>query len=267
MATNNSANYRERPDFARYLKQLSKWIELSKLEGLEIGPLDKPLIQKSDYNVSYLDVFPVDKLVELCKINPNRNENRVVPLDYVLGDQSVSQAVGQKFNYVIASHVVEHLPNLFGWLRDLAKVLEKEGELFLVVPDRRFTFDMKRPLSSLGELIENDLNQLQKPSFRSAFDQRFYLRHASSDQIWRARQRNKQLDLPAIWDTCNAYEFAKRTGAEYIDVHCNVFEPDSLVELINASLELNLQPFKCTAMEPTSQPFLDFMVLLQLAPS
>jgi len=261
-----SDNYLQRPDFERYLKQLSDWIELINLRGLEIGPLDKPLLPKSAYDVRYLDVFPVEKLVERCRANPNRDENQVVPLDYVLGKHSISEIVTQKFNYVVASHVIEHLPNLFGWLRDLAKILETNGELFLVVPDHHFTFDMKRPLSSLGELIENDRNQIQKPSFRSVFDQRFYHRQATSHQIWQAKQKEQKLELAASFNPRSAYDFAQRTDSEYIDVHCNVFESESFVELINASWELNLQPFKCMAEKPTTPPFLDFMALLKLAP-
>ena len=260
----NSDNYFKRPDFARYSKCLSEWLDLSRLKGLEIGPLDKPLLPKSKYDVKYLDVFSTDVLVNRCKPNPNRDESRVVPLDYVIGNHSISKVVDQKFDYVVASHVIEHLPNMFGWLRDLAKVLNTNGSIFLVIPDYRFTFDMKRPLSSLGELIENDRNQLQKPSFRSVFDQRYYHRQASSHQIWQARQKSHKLELEPSFNSRSAFAFAKRSDAEYIDVHCNVFEPESFAELINESFELKLQAFKCLKTEPTSQPFLDFMALLKL---
>ena len=257
-------NYFQRPDFARYSKQLRKWIMLSKLRGLEIGPLDKPLLPKAKYDVKYLDVFPVETLVARCKPNPNRNENQIVPLDYVIGDSSISEVVDQQFDYVVASHVIEHLPNLFGWLRDLAKILSTNGKLFLVVPDRRFTFDMKRPQSSLGELIENDRNQLKKPSFRSVFDQRFYHRQATSHDVWQARQKERQLEIEPSFSARNAFEFGQRSDSEYLDVHCNVFEPDSFAELIGGSFELGIQPYKCMAMEPTTPPFLDFMALLEL---
>jgi predicted SAM-dependent methyltransferase len=261
---NEPENYFQRPDFARYSKQLSDWVKLSTLRGLEIGPLDKPLLPKAKYDVKYLDVFPLEKLVARCKPNPNRNENQIVPLDYVIGDSSISEVLDQQFDYVVASHVIEHLPNLFGWLRDLAKILSTNGKLFLVVPDRRFTFDMMRPQSSLGELIENDRNQLKKPSFRSVFDQRYYHRQASSHDVWQARQKGEQLQIHPSFNVRNAFEFAQRSDSEHLDVHCNVFEPDSFTELVDGSFELGIQPFNRIAMEPTTPPFLDFMALLQL---
>jgi len=122
-----------------------------------------------------------------------------------------------------------------------------------------------RPLSSLGELIENDRQQLKKPLFRSVFDQRYYHRHVAPHQLWRAIFKNRELHVGPTFSSKNALEFARQTDEEYIDVHCNVFEPDQFAELIKESFELGFQPFKCTKMEPTTRPFLDFIVLLQLS--
>jgi len=261
---NSSEDYFKRADFTRYSKHLSNWIALSALKGLEVGPLDKPLLPKSLYDVKYLDVFPVETLIEHCKLNSNRNENRVVPLDYVLGDRNISAVVDQKFDYVVASHVIEHLPNMFGWLRDLANILNTNGRLFLVVPDHRFTFDMMRPLSSLGELIENDRRLLQQPSFRSVFDQRYYHRQVLARQVWQTRPEDGKPRIEPSFSAENALKFAQRADSEYIDVHCNVFESESFVELINGSHDLQFQPFRCTTMEPTTPSFLDFMALLEV---
>jgi len=93
-------NYFRRPDYGRYSKFLSEWIPLSNLNGLEIGPLDKPLLLQSSYHVKYLDVFPVEKLVEKCIANPNRDEKNIVALDYVTGGSNTSEVVDQKFDYV-----------------------------------------------------------------------------------------------------------------------------------------------------------------------
>ena len=257
-------SYLLRKDFARYISFLSKWVDLPNLEGLEIGPLDKPLLSKNKYAVQYLDIFPEKVLIERCRANSNRDENSVVPLDYVIGNKQISEVVKHKFDYVVASHVIEHQPNMLGWLRDLTKILSANGKLFLIIPDRRFTFDLHRPLSSLGELIDNDRHQLIKPSFKSAFDQRYYHRQVSSHEIWKAKNNNQQIQIEPTFNFHNAYEFALRTENEHLDVHCNIFEPKSFFELIDSSLKLSLQPFKCTHLEETRQPFLDFIVLLEI---
>lgn len=231
-------------------------------EGLEIGPLDKPLVPRKGNRISYLDEFPREVLVERCRVNPNRDENRVVQLDYVLDGRTISQAVDQTFDYAIASHVVEHTPNLFGWLRDIADILEPNGRLFLVIPDRRFTFDAGRPLTSLGELIENDRRGLLRPPFRAVFDQRFYRRLGTAAANRKGRKKGEELSLEQSIELEFAYDRAKKSEAAYIDVHCSVFEAESFKLSIDTSCQLGIQPFECLAPAPTTRPFLDFIALL-----
>jgi SAM-dependent methyltransferase len=235
------------------------------LTGLEIGPLDKPLVQNALYKVRYADAFPAEVLVERCKTNPNRDESRVVPLDYVFGARKISEVVDRTFDYVIASHVLEHLPNFFGWLRDLSSILNPGGRLFAVVPDRNFTFDIHRPLTSLGELIENDRCNVERPSFRAVFDQRFYHCHVKSAEVWRNRAKGRDPASSRTFEPRSAFEHGVRAETDYVDVHCNVFEPESFRESIAVSHQLGIQPFTCTKLERTQAPFLDFMTLLELA--
>jgi len=257
-------DYFQRADFARYVKFLTEWISLEGSTGLEIGPLDKPLVPRSRYEVCYVDTFPVDVLIEKCRPNPNRDETRVVPLDYVTGGRKLSEVVDRKFDYVVASHVLEHVPDFFGWLRDLAKILNEGGCLFAVVPDREFTFDRLRPLTSLGELMENDRRGLQKPSYTAAFDQRFYHVDVRAADVWACRGTERSPAQARTFDPRQAHEFGIRAESHYVDVHCSVFDPWSFQESVNVSHDLAIQPFRCTMLEPTCKPFLDFLALLRL---
>jgi predicted SAM-dependent methyltransferase len=254
----------QRPDFGRYFETLSNWIPISSKSGLEIGPMDKPLVSKPHHDIKYLDAFPFEVVLERCKQNPNRDPECAVQLDYVTENRPISESVDRTFDYVTAVHVVEHMPNLLGWLRDLANILNDKGKVFLVVPDRRFTFDHARPLTSLGQLIENDLQHLDKPSFRSVFDQQFYHRNLTASEAWQSLEGQQDLSLNPTFSSSEAFEFAKQSSEKYIDVHCSVFQPESFEELINASHELKLHPFRCGQIMPTSRPFLDFIVLLEL---
>lgn len=57
-------------------------------------------------------------------------------------------------DFVIASHVLEHLAEPLGFLVDIYRVLRPGGLLLLVLPDRRRTFDSKREPTPLRHLIE-----------------------------------------------------------------------------------------------------------------
>lgn len=57
------------------------------------------------------------------------------------------------FDYAVASHVFEHLPNPVGWLRDVAALLVPRGVIALAVPDRRFTFDFFRRETTAARIL------------------------------------------------------------------------------------------------------------------
>ena len=59
-----------------------------------------------------------------------------MPVDYVWGDRTLVEAVGQGvyFDYLVASHVVEHVPDMIGWFGEIPAVLKAGGVLSLVFP-------------------------------------------------------------------------------------------------------------------------------------
>lgn len=255
-------DYRNRPDIRRHLDSLGAWLSLKHLSGLEIGPLDKPLVRRKESDIHYLDRFDLDHLRNTCAGNPNRDENKLVALDYVLEDRTIAEAVDRRFDYIVACHIIEHVPNMLGWLRELADVLNPEGAFFLVVPDRRYTFDLERPLTTIGELIENDAADRKRPSIRAVFDQRYYHRNVSAHHLWKNYEKERGRSKKTFTAE-QAMSLAKEARKRYVDVHCNVFDSDTFTEVIRASHDLGLHPFACEQLRPTEKPFLDFVALLR----
>ena len=56
------------------------------------------------------------------------------------------------YDFVLASHVIEHIPDPIAALKEWARVARRY--IVLVVPHRDRTFDRDRPLTPLAELIE-----------------------------------------------------------------------------------------------------------------
>ncbi len=56
-------------------------------------------------------------------------------------------------DFVVASHIIEHMPNPLGLLEGIHRVLRPGAVLVLLVPDRRRTFDRGRPPTSLEHVI------------------------------------------------------------------------------------------------------------------
>ncbi len=126
--------------------------EFADLSGLEIGALCSPLLQKSEANIKYYDIFPKETLIEhFQEFYPGRT---FVDVDFVARTRSLSEVLGErKFDYFIANHVIEHIPDFIGFFKAVAEHLNPGGKFFLAIPDRRFTFDINRPETSAGHLI------------------------------------------------------------------------------------------------------------------
>jgi predicted SAM-dependent methyltransferase len=259
----DTIDWRDRPDIKRHIDTFVSWVDFKSKFGLEIGPFDKPLVDRSTARVHYIDYFDVENLRKKAIKNANRNENNVVELDYVLKGRQISEVVTNKYDYVVASHVLEHIPNLFGWLRDITLVLNPGGLIFAIVPDCRYTFDLCRPKTSIGELLENHFMKRVKPSQKNAFDQRFYHRHVSSHNLWKNYAEHLSNSI-ATFSTSQAYENFNKSKNEYIDCHCNLFDPLSFRESIEISKEIGIHGFSIKKIKETCRPFLDFIALLEI---
>ncbi|MCG8373181.1 MAG: class I SAM-dependent methyltransferase, partial [Balneolales bacterium] len=57
--------------------------------------------------------------------------SKIVEVDYIWGNENPfpTKSGQNKFDYVLASHVVEHVPDLIGWLKEIHSVLRVGGIL------------------------------------------------------------------------------------------------------------------------------------------
>ena len=107
----------------------------------------------------------------------------LVDVDFVIKDGGILEAVHETFDYVVAAHVFEHVPNPIAWLDEMRALLRPGGILSLIIPDRRFTFDVLRPATSSGEMLEAYYTKRAKPSFADVFDQYYYWRTISAKRV------------------------------------------------------------------------------------
>jgi SAM-dependent methyltransferase len=122
---------------------------LGGLEGIEIGGS-----AQNDFGV---DAINVDRYGEGAEHYRFYKQAEIDawgygrPVDVVAAGHELPFA-GKSFDFVVASHVIEHIPDPMAALLEWARVARHY--LFLVVPHRDRTFDRDRPLTPLDELIE-----------------------------------------------------------------------------------------------------------------
>jgi SAM-dependent methyltransferase len=131
---------------------------------LEIGAGYNPTVTRADgWNVRYLD--HTDKAGLIAKYTDSQPTDRMEEVDYVWSGEPYIDLVGEdRFDLIIASHVIEHQPDLIGWLNDCAAILALGGVLSLAVPDIRCMFDYYRMPSNMARILDAHLMKRTRPS-------------------------------------------------------------------------------------------------------
>jgi SAM-dependent methyltransferase len=117
--------------------------------GIEIGALHYPLPVPVGVTVRYVDWKDVPGLHEHF---PEMQGKRLVQVDIVDDGETLATVGDATQDFLIANHFVEHCEDPIGALRNFLRVLKPGGILFLTIPDKRFTFDRERPVTTLDHL-------------------------------------------------------------------------------------------------------------------
>jgi len=245
-------------------ERIVKGIDYANGVGLELGPLTSPILSKQEATIYYLDHMSVEEMKVKYKDEPV-DLDKIVPIDFVLSKNGLKASVGNKrFDYVLASHVIEHIPNVVGWLQEVYSILKPHGVLSLVVPDKRFTFDIQRRTSSPAEIIGAHIDDIQRFSSTMMYDfASQYVADVDSGEAW--RQPEKVLSQPRRYTLDETYAMCKQNldPEKYVDCHCFTFTPLSFLEVMRRLMEHGLLDYEIAHVLPTYPGELEFYVTLR----
>ena len=121
------------------------------------------------------------------------------------------------YDCVIASHCLEHMANPIKALHEWKRVLRAGGVLLLILPHRDYTFDWRRPVTTI-EHMKQDFNRGTPESDLSHLDEILALHDLSRDP-----------------GAGTAEQFCQRSlnNAQFRALHHHVFVPETAVELVS----------------------------------
>ena len=210
-------------------------------KGLEIGPSHNPLMPKTaGFDVEILDYLDADHLRSKYA-EAGCDVSRVEEVDYISDGRRMFEVIGQRHRYdwIVASHVVEHVPDLLAFFNDCEALLKPNGSLVLAVPDKRCCFDILRPLSTVGQVLQAHVDGRTKPPPGVIFDDLAYARKRNDQIGWSLTSREPLTGVRSVEQAARFFENTRDTG-EYVDVHCWVFVPSSFRLIVNALRSLEM---------------------------
>lgn len=250
-------------------------IDLTAMRGLEIGPLHNPRVHKDEANVRYLDHASAEELRAKYANNPDAapHAGALVDVDYVWSPgRDLRQVIGDWWpvDYVVASHVFEHIANPIAWLQQIEDCLTDDGVLSLVIPDKRFCFDARRSETTLAQLVDLYLRDIDVTTFQQIFDHESnYLNSMTTEALWSGQDPHRCARRSDVEDArIFAYErcLTQKSTGEYMDVHATVVTPGSFVELVGDVAEMGLTRFEIAEIFPTDRGSYEFFVTLVKRP-
>ena len=248
------------------LERLRAEIDVEGARGLEIGPLFRPTVTPEMGKVWYADHASTEELRAKYRTDPQVDVDAIAPVDFVVAEVPlrVAAAAEAPFDYVVASHVVEHVPDIAGWLADVHSVMAPGSRLSLAVPDRRFSFDVRRRPSDIAEVVEAALLHLRRPAVRVTFDH-FY-RHVDVDPVALWRTDVSYAERPYHADQALVQATTAATTDAYLDSHCWVFSDLEFLELYREMAQLGLVEMAVHSATPTQLDEHEFFVVLERLP-
>lgn len=112
--------------------------------GIELGAASNPLPIPADCTVTYCDTLTYDEL--LASLYPGQSVADMIKPTIRASLEDLSAVPGD-LDFIAAAHVIEHVPDPVGAMVRAAAKLRPGGQLLLMIPDMRETFDKDRALT------------------------------------------------------------------------------------------------------------------------
>jgi SAM-dependent methyltransferase len=218
---------------------------------LEIGPAHNAILPKRDgFRTKTVDYLDRDGLVEKYREFKQYDPDSIEEVDYVIAvGEPMAHGIGERFDLVLASHVLEHSVSVIDFINDCVSLLAPGGVVSLIVPDHRYTFDRFRERASIGRVI--DAAEQPRRTHSVGTQAEFSLnavRHRGVTS-WSAGHEGRYTFVHDLDEVGRNIERAR--GTEYIDVHDWVFSPNHLRLMIEDLHTLGLISVREAAFQDT----------------
>lgn len=121
-------------------------------EGIEIGALHYPAHVLPHVRVRYVDLISRE---DARNLYPELAGFPLVHVDIIGDGETLATIPDDSQDFVVANHFLEHTEDPIGTMLTHFRVLRPGGLLFYAVPDKRHTFDLPRPVTTLAHHIKD----------------------------------------------------------------------------------------------------------------
>lgn len=256
--------YREIPPGPKRREFIESFIDIRTVKVLEIGACASPTFKTPEVDIMFMDRLSTQELQKTVRLRNPKNAENIPKVNYVTTGKNFAKEIEQKFDLVIANHVVEHIPDLICWLRNISSILNSKGYLFLAVPHKEYTFDKERSLTALSEIIHNYEQDLEDPTRQQIFDFLYHKRPIKAVDVWNGNFEKSlsQKKSETARDTLNFVD-TQLENKKHVDAHCCVYTHQSFLDICNELTRSEYIDLKIISSKNIEPPYNEFFVLFE----
>jgi len=127
------------------------WPWIQDKVGIEIGALQQPFPLPASTTVKYVDS---QTLEQMRAAYPEHEQHNLVIPDIIDKAETLSTIEDGTFDFVLASHVIEHTQLSILAVRNMLRVVKPSGIVVLVIPMKCEIFDRYRVVTSWDHFLE-----------------------------------------------------------------------------------------------------------------
>jgi hypothetical protein len=241
---------------------------------LEIAPFHRPVIKKDAFKVDYTDYATTEELRRKAPVHEGISPDSVCTVDYIwTPGKPLRECIPHNvtYDFALASHVMEHVPNVLGWVQQILDVLDTGATLQLALPDYRGCFDVFRRTTTFAEMLQCWTIEASTPTVSQIYD---FLSNnvampadlATNTSQFPFGEAPSMANFTRNYPDESAFHFAMMHFNEgtYMDTHCSVFSPESLVEAFSTAARLGILNIEISQPELGWREF--FVKLKKLGP-
>ncbi|MGI8771694.1 MAG: methyltransferase domain-containing protein [Acidobacteriaceae bacterium] len=138
---------------------------------------------------------------------------------YIVDATGLGSIEDQTYDFILASHVLEHVANPLKALQEWRRVLKPGGYALVLLPNKAYTFDHRRPDTTFAHLQQDLENDVQDDD-RTHLDEILSLHDLELDKPAGSKEHFRERSLRNIENRC---------------LHHHVFSPRLLHQVLRSS--------------------------------
>ncbi|MET0557122.1 MAG: class I SAM-dependent methyltransferase [Solirubrobacterales bacterium] len=201
-------------------------------EGLEIGAFNLPLEMPPGARVRYVDRMSSE---DLRREYPEWAEQPLPRIAVVDDGEKLGTIAPASQDFIVANHFLEHTEDPIGTIANHLSKLRPGGVLFYAVPDKRYTFDFRRQLTTIEHMVR-DHEEGPERSRREHYDE-WSLLSIEDGEIRELPEFEQQ-----------ALERARQLEAANASIHTHVWTQATFLQLVLHCQEDSEEGFEIEAL-------------------